>query len=111
MWIYCRSIDTDDFLGDCDVEQETFDDFGGTAGVKLTLPKRVNSNYPLLRTINEGIIIALDEIDQENAIKENEVDNEIPHGDESGNGANVSSNVVVVVFLSCFASGRFLFRK
>lgn len=110
------SIDTDDFLGDCDVEQETYDDFGGTAGVKLTLPKRVNSNYPLLRTINEGIIIALDEIDQENAIKESEVDNEIPHGDENnGNSANVCSavslNVVVVVFLSCFMSCRFLLRK
>lgn len=104
------SIDTDDFLGDCDVEQETFDDFGNTAGVKLTLPKRVNSNYPLLRTINEGIIIALDEIDQENAIKQSEADNEIPHGDESGNGASVcsavSSNVVVVVFISCFISCR-----
>lgn len=105
------SIDTDDFLGDCNVEQETFDDFGDTAGVKLTLPKRVNSNYPLLRTINEGIIIALDEIDQENVIKESEADNVIPHGEDSANGASicsaVSSNVVVVVvFISCLMSCR-----
>lgn len=104
------SIDTDDFLGDCDVEPETFTDFGKTVGVKLTFPKRINSNYPLLRTINEGIIIALDEIEQENAIKESETDNEIPHGD--GNGANVrcsgvSSNVVVVVLLSCFMLCRY----
>lgn len=105
------SIDTDDFLGDCDVEHETFDDFGKTVGVKLTLPKRVNSNYPLLRTINEGIIIALDEIDQEDAIKESEAENEIPHGDdESGNGvskcSDVSSNVVFVVILSCLMTCR-----
>nr|AXX71249.1 chitinase [Bradysia odoriphaga] len=107
------SIDTDDFLGDCDMEAETFDDFGNAAGVKLTFPKRVNSNYPLLRTINEGIIIALDEIDQENAIRESEVDNEISHGDENGNGGNLSSAVptnvlVVVASLSCFVLCRFL---
>ncbi|KAJ6643690.1 putative chitinase 2 [Pseudolycoriella hygida] len=87
------SIDTDDFLGDCNVEEETFNDFGNTAGVKLTFPKRVNSNYPLLRTINEGIIIALDEIDQENAIRESEVENEISHGDESANGGIACSAV------------------
>lgn len=104
------SIDTDDFLGDCDVDQETFEDFGKTAGVKLTLPKRVNSNYPLLRTINEGIIIALDEIDQENVIHESEADNEIPHGDGGDNTSvcsSVSSSVVVVAFLSCFVLCRF----
>lgn len=102
------SIDTDDFLGDCNVDHETFDDFGNTAGVKLTLPKRVNSNYPLLRTINEGIIIALDEIDQENAIKESEADNIIPHGDGNVNGASVCSvsSYVVVVFVFCFMSCR-----
>lgn len=104
------SIDTDDFLGDCDVEHETFNDFGNTAGVMLTFPKRVNSNYPLLRTINEAIIIALDEIDQENTIKESEVDNEIPHGEESGKGGSicsaVSSNVVVVGVLSCLMACR-----
>jgi len=103
------SIDTDDFLGDCDVEHETFDDFIGIAGVKLTLPKRVNSNYPLLRTINEGIILTLDEIDQENAIKESEADNEIPHGDESGSGANAYSSVswnFVFVILSFLVTCR-----
>lgn len=95
------SIDTDDFLGDCNIEHETFDDFGGTVGVKLTLPKRVNSNYPLLRTLNEAIIIALDEIEQENEIKENEIENEIPHGEEDdhagGSCSAVLSNVVVVL--------------
>lgn len=90
------SVDTDDFLGECDTEHDTYDDFGEAAGVKLTIPRRVNSNYPLLRTINEAIIIALDEIRQESEIKESEVENQIPIGDEnewptSGSQATVAS--------------------
>lgn len=77
------SVDTDDFLGECDTEYDTYDDFGGTVGVKLAIPRRVNANYPLLRTINEAIIISLNEIRQESEIKESEIENEIPIGDEN----------------------------
>lgn len=79
------SIDTDDFLGDCSTDIDTFADFKPGPGVTLTIPKRYNANYPLLRTINEGIVISLDEITLESEIKEKEKENEILHGkDEKG---------------------------
>lgn len=84
------SIDTDDFLGECQVDSsltETFVDFGKAPGVQLSIPKRISGNYPLLRTINEGLILAEDEIDQEEQIKrkqqEEDRENEIPHGENS----------------------------
>lgn len=48
------SIDTDDFLGDCDTDGDTFADFKPIPGVTLNMPKRIETNFPLLRTINEG---------------------------------------------------------
>ncbi|XP_055378605.1 probable chitinase 2 [Condylostylus longicornis] len=77
------SIDTDDFLGECDIEDDTYSDYGDMPGVKLNYPKRINTNYPLLRTVNEGIVLALDEIEQENEIRNREKENEIPHGENT----------------------------
>lgn len=75
------SIDTDDFLGDCTVDDDTFTDFKPAAKyLSLTIPKRYNANYPLLRTINEAIVVSLEEIVREAEIKD--TDNEIPHGDD-----------------------------
>lgn len=85
------SVDTDDFLGECEPETDTFAEYGNDKGVKLQIPRRINTNYPLLRTINEGIVLATEEIDQQNAIENEKTDeknridhNEIPHG--SGDG-------------------------
>lgn len=102
------SIDTDDFLGKCELETDTFSDFMETAGIQLTIPKRTNANYPLLRTINEGIILALDEIDQQNRIKEQEKENEIPHGNEgtveSKAAAESLRNLFAVVLVITFVN-------
>lgn len=103
------SIDTDDFLGDCEQELDTFSDFASTPGVKLTIPKRINANYPLLRTINEGIALALDEIDQENAIKEQERENEIPHGTEETRTRSSGSRYVPYMSTMAVAMILFLF--
>lgn len=101
------SIDTDDFLGECQVDSsltETFVDFGKAPGVQLSIPKRINANYPLLRTINEGIILAEEEIDQEEEIKrkqqEEDRQNEIPHG-ENSNSASLTSINVCTLILAC----------
>lgn len=80
------SIDTDDFLGDCDFEGETFADFKSNRGITFNFPKRFNQNYPLLRTINEATVLALSEIEQENEINEKDKENEIPHGMDHGKG-------------------------
>lgn len=98
------SVDTDDFLGDCEIELDTYDDFGKMAGVKLSIPRRVNANYPLLRTINEALIIAEDEIEQENVIKESEAENEIPHGDVNEHSNGGSSGVYGSALLACALS-------
>lgn len=75
------SIDTDDFHGDCDIDNvDTFADFPPIPGFVLNVPKRYNANYPLLRTINEATVMALDDIAHE---KENEILNE---SDDFGKG-------------------------
>lgn len=80
------SIDTDDFLGDCDIDDDTFADFKPIPGVTLSIPKRIETNFPLLRTINEAMVVALDEIAQEAQLPARDADNEIPHGHNHENG-------------------------
>lgn len=90
----------DDFHGDCDIDDDTFVDFKPVPGVTLNIPKRYNANYPLLRTINEATVLALDEIAQEALLPSKDKDNEIPHGpDENGKGAatNPSQNSLFVI--------------
>lgn len=85
------SVDTDDFRGECVSEDDTYADFLASArpGIKLNIPKRINTNYPLLRSINEATVIALDEVEAEAASGIDDKDNEIPHGDvqEDGKGS------------------------
>jgi len=51
------SVDTDDFLGECDRSDDTYADYK-----YITVPRRSNKNYPLLRTINEAIPLAKEEL-------------------------------------------------
>lgn len=100
---FFRSVDTDDFLGECDIDNETFVDFKPMAGVNLTIPKRYNANYPLLRTINEAIVLALDEISQEARLPHKDKENEIPHGtNENDNisGATSTKTIQIIYFIS-----------
>lgn len=94
------SIDTDDFHGDCDIDDDTFNDFKPLPGVTLNIPKRYNANYPLLRTINEATVIALDEIAQEAKLPDKDIDNEIPHGDDDGKGA-AATQTATFSFIFC----------
>lgn len=78
------SMDTDDFKGDCDdsLNSDRFNDYRTEPKVKLNFPRMTGKTYPLLRTLNDAIVISLDEIRQEENIindKENEivVDDEI----------------------------------
>lgn len=73
------SVDTDDFNGDCDeaLNVDRFSDFRSQPKVKLNFPKLVSNTYPLLRTLNDAIVLSLDESKQENDVekdKENEID-------------------------------------
>lgn len=88
------SIDTDDFHGDCDIDEDTFADFKPMPGVTLHIPKRYNANYPLLRTINEATVVALDEIQQEAQLPDRDKDNEIPHGSDDENGKGLAATII-----------------
>lgn len=102
------SIDTDDFLGNCKADNDTFVDYTAKPGVKLSFPRRVNDNFPLLRTINEAIIVAQSEAEQEKAIEDDEKDNEIPHGSTGSAGVCFQTNFLsIIVILSIFSSGFF----
>lgn len=98
------SIDTDDFHGDCDMDEDTFADFKPMPGVTLSIPKRTETNYPLLRTINEAMVVALDEIAQEAKLPARDRDNEIPHGSdnhgENIGGAATTATVTLSTFLA-----------
>lgn len=59
-------LSSDDFVGKCGIESDTFDDFKSVAGVTLHLPKRNVTTFSALHTINEAIEITLDEMDQMN---------------------------------------------
>ncbi|KAL9700657.1 hypothetical protein quinque_004098 [Culex quinquefasciatus] len=72
------SVDTDDFNGLCNPEEGTYDDFGDRDKVKLTVPPAVQGKYKLLRTVNDAIVVAIDELNQENEISN------VP--DEEGDG-------------------------
>ena len=103
------SVDTDDFHGDCESDSDTYADFKARPGVKLSLPKRINLNYGLLRTINEATIVALEEIEQEANIEEEVEDNVIPHGDDESPSIarNLGASVTLIFSLSFLRLIRF----
>lgn len=84
-------MDTDDFKGECDqsINFDTFSDYREKPKVRLNFPKRTEKNYPLLRTLNEAIVISLDEMAQEINL---DTSNEIPNGGED-NGSQNSHNL------------------
>lgn len=99
------SIDTDDFHGDCDIDDDTFIDFKPMPGVILNIPKRYNANYPLLRTINEATVLALDEIAQEAQLPDKDKENEIPHETENngkGTASTTTQSVSLIIFVAFF---------
>ncbi|XP_037930954.1 probable chitinase 2 [Teleopsis dalmanni] len=102
------SVDTDDFIGDCLPEEDIYMDYEFVnKGSPLTVPTRLNTNYPLLRTINEAIILSIEEIKykEQNAVIPHIIDNEIPHGvltdrkGESNNATKMNTIAVQVLFL------------
>lgn len=70
------SLDTDDFLGKCPMDKDTYADYGNVEKQKSfsgILKTRTNKNYPLLRTINEATSIASEEWEADRD-KTNEID-------------------------------------
>ncbi|ALC44806.1 Cht2 [Drosophila busckii] len=70
------SVDTDDFLGNCELDEDTYADFR----LVTSAPRRLNHNYPLLRTINEATSLALEELAADEVVVPDDSENEIPHG-------------------------------
>lgn len=108
------SVDTDDFQGNCDdaLNADRFSDFRTKPKVKLSFPKLISKTYPLLRTLNDAIVLSLDEIAQENNEiddKENEIDSHESSkpkpNQPSGAATHLCSFFVmslVVVLLKCY---------
>lgn len=55
------NIDCDDYLGLCQADTDTFEDYQD-AKAELTFPNRTSPIFPLLRTANEAIVVTLQEI-------------------------------------------------
>jgi len=101
----CWSIDTDDFKGDCPEELDTYTDFGQYPGVKLKIPDPTKGRFKLLTTINDALIVADDEWNQEMAIEkakeQEEMDKEniIPHKEAPGSGNRYSFTMLPLILL------------
>lgn len=102
------SVDTDDFQGDCDeaLNDDRFSDFRTKPKVKLNFPKTTSKTYPLLRTLNDAIVLSLDEMAQEQNIdnvdrdKENEIDsndNAKPSNGEPSAATVALSSLIVIL--------------
>lgn len=100
------SVDTDDFQGDCDpaLNDDRFSDFRTKPQVKLSFPKLASNTYPLLRTLNDAIVLSLDEMNQEHnneADKENEIDSNEqtkPKPNEPSHATAVAFSSIVLTF-------------
>lgn len=115
--IMAWSIDTDDFHGNCAVEKDTYDDYRHLKSANIGIPQQTNKAYPLLRTINTAILLALEDIKYQREHAEevpeipedvmdkdhhpyNDDDNEIPHGSfSSGKEQRSSSTAAVGTFI------------
>lgn len=100
------SIDTDDFQGDCDgsLNEDRFSDFRTEPRVKLNFPKLSSKTYPLLRTLNDAIVLSLDEMNQEqnnNLDRENEIDSNEqtkPKPNEPSHATTAAFSAAVLTF-------------
>ncbi|XP_055608663.1 probable chitinase 2 isoform X2 [Uranotaenia lowii] len=96
------SVDTDDFNGLCTAEEDTYTDFGDRNQIKLNIPPPIQDKYKLLKTINDAIVVATDELNQENEISHvpDEVEGSTvksPGG--SATAAALSSSCLLISFL------------
>ncbi|XP_064539452.1 probable chitinase 2 [Drosophila montana] len=92
------SVDTDDFLGKCQLDEDTYADFR----LVKTAPRRLNQNYPLLRTINEATSLALEELAADEVLVPDDSENEIPHGsiaDRKNSAATLVSLSLTISFV------------
>lgn len=67
--VMAYTIDSDDSQEKCGIDTDTFNDFGSTEGVTLPIPNRKNNTFPLLRTINEAVTLAVEEMKQEGNLR------------------------------------------
>lgn len=87
------SVDTDDFLGDCPLDADLYADFPRMGRDRTRGHFR---NFPMLRTLNEAIVLAVDELREDGEDGENDVaQNEIPHGD-GGSGVDRTTGTISV---------------
>lgn len=68
-----NSIDADDSEGKCKIEKDTFADFRSNSNVTLNIPIRRDATFPLLRSINQAIGLALNEMSETQKPSDNEV--------------------------------------
>lgn len=77
--VVAMHVPVDDYHGKCAIEKDIFEDFKPANGAVLSFPTRNDTTFPFLRTINEAIKVAVDEIRQES-------DSKIPLNPSQGNG-------------------------
>ncbi|XP_035791160.1 probable chitinase 2 [Anopheles albimanus] len=100
------SIDTDDFNGLCKPELDTYEDFVKKVDIsRFNIPLPVNGKYPLLKTISNAIVVAYEELAQENAtpdVPEDVTADETEPYDPSAARSLLASVSNVIILVSIF---------
>lgn len=69
--IFTDLLQNDDVAGNCFADTDTFNDFKLAKGIKLKIPKR-KKGIPLIKTINDALIVSVKEFSQMNRVQTNE---------------------------------------
>lgn len=65
--VITNEITEDDYAGACTDDTDTFEDFKVKDGIKLDIPTRNETDFPILRAINDAIVVTFDEIEKSGA--------------------------------------------
>lgn len=97
------SVDTDDFRGDCEFPTDTYEDFRDNPNIKLNIPNRKYKNYALLNTVNDAIVLSLEELKGQETY-----DNEVTSARPSDAGSNRVDKLFLFTAIVAFILNAFL---
>ena len=66
-------VNTDDYLGQCGIESDTYADYREGTNASVNIPRRKSETFPLLNTVNEAILVASADMKQQQKQETNEI--------------------------------------
>lgn len=99
LFSWCRSIDTDDFRGDCSEDSDIYADFGKYPGIELDVPIAPHGKCSMLKAVKQAIDVAEKEYEVETELKkEEEKARNWQPKDEKVNPRSAATNYFIAFF-------------